>query len=137
MDLINLNLCFMKSVKIPDNPDVGLLLIRFGLAAVFIVHGLLKFGDLDMTAGFFASLGLPAFMAYVVAAVETLGGLAMLLGYKARIAGYLLAVVMAVAIILVKAPVGFVGGYEFDLMLLLASLGIALAGSGRYALEKE
>lgn len=127
----------MTSIKIPHNLDVGLLLIRFGLAAVFIVHGLMKFQNMDMTIVFFSGLGLPAFMAYVVAAVETLGGIAMLIGYKSRIAGYLLAIVMAVAIILVKSGAGFVGGFEFDLMLLLASLGIALSGSGRYAIVKE
>ncbi len=124
-------------MKIPHNPDVGLLLVRFGLAAVFIVHGLMKFQNMDMTIGFFSGLGLPAFMAYFVAAVETLGGIAMLIGYKARIAGYLLAIVMAVAIIMVKSSAGFVGGFEFDLMLLLAALSIALSGSGRYAIEKE
>ncbi len=124
-------------IKIPHNADVGLLLIRFGLAAVFIVHGLMKFQNMDMTVGFFSGLGLPAFMAYLVTAVETFGGIAMLIGYKARIAGYLLAIVMVVAIIMVKMSVGFVGGFEFDLMLLLAALGIALSGAGRYAIEKE
>jgi uncharacterized membrane protein YphA (DoxX/SURF4 family) len=127
----------MPSMKIPHNPDAGLLLIRLGLAAVFIVHGLMKFNYMDGTISFFATLGLPAFMAWFVAALETLGGIAMLIGYKARVAGYLLAAVMAVAIILVKGDAGFVGGYEFDLMLLLAALGIALSGAGRYAVEKE
>jgi uncharacterized membrane protein YphA (DoxX/SURF4 family) len=39
---------------------------------------------------------------------------------------------MVVAIYLVKLSKGFLGGYEFDLMLFLGALAIVLAGAGRY-----
>ena len=73
-------------------------------------------------------------IAYVVAAVETLSGLAMLLGVFTGAAGVLIAIVMACAIYFVKFSKGFSGGWEFDLTLLLAALGVALSGSGKYSL---
>lgn len=117
----------------PHNADVGLLLIRVGLAAVFITHGWMKLSDMDATVGFFASLGLSAALAWVVSIIEFVAGIMMLLGVYTCIAGGLLAVVMIGAIATVKGQMGFVGGYEFDLMLLLSAVGVALAGPGRYS----
>jgi len=117
------------------NADLGLLLIRLALAAVFISHGVQKLMNLAGTVDFFAGLSLPAALAYTVAAIETLAGLAMLLGISTELAGLLLAIVMAGAIYTVKYQLGFLGGYELYLTLLLTALGIALAGPGRYRLN--
>lgn len=125
---------FKKLHSCPKNVELGLFLIRLGLALVFIIHGWAKLTNMDATVGFFASLGLAAFFAYVVALIEFLGGIALLVGYYTQVAGWLLAVVMFFAIILVKGKAGFVGGYEFDLLLLLSSLGMAFIGSGKYSL---
>jgi uncharacterized membrane protein YphA (DoxX/SURF4 family) len=119
------------------NLDLGLLLIRLGLAAVFIAFGIAKFSDLEGTVGFFASLGFPAVAAYLVAVVEVLGGLAMLVGVWTDLAGVLLAVIMLVAIFTVTGAKGFMGGWDYNLILLVSSLGVAFAGPGKYALRKE
>lgn len=125
----------MKKMMSCQNPNLGLLLIRLGLAAVFIAHGISKLSNMDQTIGFFASLGLAAFFAYLVAIVELLGGIAMLLGLWTKWAGYALAIIMLVAIILVKSKMPFAkGAYEIDLMLLVAALGIAMIGSGKYSI---
>ncbi len=116
--------------------SVGLLLIRLGLAAVFIAHGLAKFSEMGMTIGFFGTLGLPAVVAYAVAAGELAAGVAMLLGLFTRWAGALIAVIMLGAMMLVKFKAGFLGGYEFDAMLFFAALGIAFIGPGKYSLDK-
>jgi len=116
------------------NADIGILLIRLALAAVFISHGLSKWNNIDGTTAFFAMLGLGNTFVYIVASVELLSGLAMLLGVLVRIAGILLAVVMIFAIALVKIKSGFLGGYEFELTLLLASLGISYIGAGAFSL---
>lgn len=110
--------------------DLALFLIRLGLAAVFIVHGWGKFANMEATVGFFGTIGLPAGLAYLVAAVELLGGIAMLLGIGTTWAGIGLAIVMIVAIIKVKWAQGFFGGWEFDLVLLLSALAIGAAGPG-------
>jgi uncharacterized membrane protein YphA (DoxX/SURF4 family) len=81
------------------NYDWALLVLRVVVGIVFIAHGWDKWQNLSGTTGFFASVGLPVFLVYVVALIELLGGLAILLGVKTRLAGYLLAVVMAGAIL--------------------------------------
>lgn len=118
-----------------DGISTGLLLIRLALAVIFLYFGLQKFLNLEATMDFFGKIGLAPFFVYLVAAVETLGGLAMLLGVYTALAGVALAVVMAVAIALVTGQLGFSGeGYAFNLILLLTALGIAFAGPGKYAL---
>ncbi len=119
------------------NPDLGILLIRIGLAAVFILHGLSKFSNIEGTEKFFGSLGLPIIFVYLVALVETLGGLALLLGIFTEVASILIAGIMIFAILLVKLQKGFVGGYEFELMLFLSALAITLIGPGKYKIKKS
>lgn len=119
------------------NPDLGLLFIRLAVGAIFFVHGWMKFSNLDGTISFFATLGLGALFAYLVAAVEFLGGLAMILGLSTRVAGILLAIVMVFAIVLVKGKMGFAGGYELDLLLLASALGVALIGPGKIVIGKK
>ncbi|RJQ13472.1 DoxX family protein [Candidatus Parcubacteria bacterium] len=119
------------------NPNLGILFIRIALAAVFIVHGWQKIQNIEGTVAFFATLGLASFWAYVVTAVEFVGGLAMLLGILTDIAGVLIAIDMFFAIYLVHFKNGFtgIGGYEFALTLLLTALAVALIGPGRYSLS--
>lgn len=114
---------------------LGLFLLRVVLGAVFIAHGWAKISGMEGTVGFFASLGLPAFMAYVVAWVEFLGGIAVILGVFTRIAAYLLAITMVVAIFLVKIKAGFLGGYELDLILLASALVVAWSDIGPYSVS--
>lgn len=126
----------MRTLKEYKNLDLGLFLIRFGVAVVFLVHGWVKLRDISGTVDLFEQIGVGAFWAYIVAAVEFLGGLAMLTGVWTYWVGVVLAINMLFAIILVKLPVGFVDGYEFDLLLFLASLAIATIGSGEYTVKK-
>lgn len=118
------------------NKSLALLLVRVGLASVFIYHGWMKVSDLGGTAGMFEMMGFAPFWAYVVAWVEFLGGILMLAGVRVREVGVLLSVVMIVAIYAVHWKNGFAGngGYEFQFVLLLSSLAIVFAGPGKYAL---
>lgn len=115
----------------------GLLLVRVALAVVFITHGYAKLTHIDATIAFFGSLGMSSFFAYLVGIVELLAGLMMLAGYYTRYAGYLIAIVMLVAIVKVKWALGFMGGYEFDFTLLMCALAIACAGPGDFVLMKK
>lgn len=118
----------------PHKPDLGLLLLRASVGALFVVHGGMKFSAMAGTIGFFASLGLPAAAAWLVAFVELVGGLAMLAGAYVCLAGAALAVDMLFAIILATGVSRYVGGFELELTLLLASLGVAMAGPGSYTI---
>lgn len=118
------------------HPDLGILLVRLGVGIVFLVHGTQKLMMLSGTIGFFGKLGVPPVLAYLVVAIEFLGGIAMILGLCSRLAGILIAAVMVGSIYLVKFEVGFSGGYEFDLVLLLSALGVTFLGAGKYSLAK-
>jgi len=84
------------------NPDLALLLLRVGLGAVFLAHGLMKVQNLDGTSMFLESLGLPPFFGPILASIEFLGGMALLVGAFPRLASLLLAIDMAFAIYLVR-----------------------------------
>lgn len=109
--------------------------LRVVLGVIFIAHGWAKIQGMEGTIGFFGSLGLAPFFAYLVAWTEFLGGLAMVLGLYTRVAGYLIAIVMVFAIVLAKFKMGFLGGYELDLILLASALVIAQHGSGPYSVS--
>lgn len=118
-----------------ETPDAGLLSVRLGLAAVFIVHGAMKLADVSATMTMFEAMSLPAWLGVIVGIVELLGGAAMLLGVYVRYAGYALAAVMVGAILAVKWKMGFVSGWEFDFVLLTAAIGIAWTGAGEHAVK--
>jgi uncharacterized membrane protein YphA (DoxX/SURF4 family) len=119
-----------------SNTDLALLLVRVGLALVFIAHGWDKISTMDDVIQFFATLELSAFWAYLVAYVELIGGISMLIGVFTGWSGVFLAATMVGAIAMVKLTKGFIGGYEFDLMLFLAAIAISLAGPGHYTIMR-
>ncbi len=109
-------------------------LIRLGPALIFILHGYLKlFGGFhDQTVALFLTVRIPQpeLTGWLIGALELIGGLALLFGIWVRPFAALLAVEMAVAIYKVRLPQGFLGGWEFELSLLLICLGLAVAGGG-------
>ena len=120
----------------------GMLPLRIVVGLVFLMHGAQKlfvFGP-GGTADIMGKLGLPLpfVCATIVIVVELLGGLAILLGMFARLAGALLAFEMVVAILVARVHGGFFApyGYEFELTLLGACLTFALNGPGRMSLEE-
>jgi len=63
------------------------LLGRIFLAFIFLMSGLEKIGNWDQTAGYMASKEMPMIPLFLVGAIflEVLGGLSVLLGWKARV----------------------------------------------------
>jgi putative oxidoreductase len=116
--------------------EIGGFILRLILGIIFFVHGLEKFqGGLGNTAGFFESVGIPGCLAYVVAVIELVGGLALIVGIGTRIASALIGCIMLGAIITVKGSLGLSGGYEFDLALLAMSVYLVISGSRLYAVD--
>jgi len=70
------------------------LLGRIAIAALFLPAGLNKLMGVEGTTGYFTSLGLPAvaILVWVVIAIEVLGGVALILGYRTRLVAIALAV---------------------------------------------
>ena len=119
------------------------LLLRVTLGGLFLVHaGLKSFVFTPAgTAAFFASLGLPGPLAYLVIAIEVLGGIALILGIYARIAALLLIPGLLGAILTVHGPAGFFfnnpnGGWEYPAFWVVALLVLAGLGDGAYALRR-
>ena len=83
-------------------PSPVAALARLMLALMFVMAGASKFANLEGTAGYIASGGLPmpAVLAVLTAALELLGGLALALGFQARFAALALAVFTVVASLL-------------------------------------
>ncbi|SDI00646.1 Uncharacterized membrane protein YphA, DoxX/SURF4 family [Alteribacillus persepolensis] len=119
-----------------NKQEIGTVLLRVVLGLIFLVHGWDKFqGGIGNTAGFFDSIGVPGFMAYIVAVIELIGGIAMILGIGTKLAAILFAIIMAGAMFSVKFSAGFIDGYEFDLALLAMSVYIALTNSNALSLD--
>ena len=122
--------------------DVSTFVLRIVLGISFFVHGLVKFqGGIGNTVGWFESIGIPGFLAYVVGAVELVGGIALILGLGTRIVSALLALIMVGAILKAKLAIGFLGtaemaGYELDLAFLVIALFLAVNGSKLWSVDE-
>ena len=125
--------------------NLGLLVIRLIFGLSFARHGTEKlfgwFGGhgIKGTAGFFESIGIkPGLPMAILAAVgETLGGLFLAAGIFIPVAAILIVGAMIVAIITVTGKNGFMitaGGYEYNLAIIAAAVGIYLTGPGAYVL---
>ncbi|MFC4023350.1 DoxX family protein [Oceanobacillus longus] len=122
--------------------EVGTVILRIVLGLTFFIHGLDKFqGGISNTVGYFDSLGIPGFLAYAVALIELIGGIAIILGIGTKFVALLFAVVMVGAIFTAKLPAGFLGngqgaGYELDLALLAISIYLILADRNPLSLDR-
>lgn len=118
-----------------NSNHLGTLILRVVLGITFLIHGFVKFqGGISNIAGWFESIGLPGFLAYAVAIIEIIGGVALIVGLGTRWVSALLAVLMVGAILKVKLAIGFLGngqmaGWELDLAFLAMALYLALNGS--------
>jgi putative oxidoreductase len=64
---------------------------RVLMAALFLLSGLGKLGAYAATAAYMSSAGIPGVLLPAVIATEVLGAVAVILGWKARIAAFLIA----------------------------------------------
>src|SRR3954447_25339302 len=122
--------------------EVGALILRVVLGITFFIHGFVKFqGGIENQVGWFSSIGLPGFLAYVVAIIELVGGFALFIGLGTKVISALLAILMIGATVKVKLSLGFLGngqmaGYELDLALLAMAVFIAINGSKMFAMDQ-
>ena len=126
--------------------DLGLLLLRLTLGAVFLGHGAQKafgaFGGpgFEAASGFIGSMGFRPARVWAALAVggELLAGVLFVLGLLTPLAGLLVLATMAVAIAKVHGPKGFFaqdGGFEYNLVLIIAAVAVAAVGPGAFSLD--
>ncbi|WP_374253101.1 DoxX family protein [Acinetobacter brisouii] len=120
------------------------LLLRVSLAILFFAHAGLKFFVFTPagTAKFFESVGVPGWMAYVTITWEFLGAIALLVGFKPRLAALALIPVLLGAIFTVHGAAGFWftnanGGWEYPAFWIVGLISLALIGDGPYHLKSS
>jgi len=117
---------------------LALVVMRLALGAVILAHGYHKvFGGLHHHAQFVASLGLPAWTAYLSSFTEFFGGLLVLLGLFTRVAAFAICIDLSVAIVKVHLHNGLMGngGYEFPLALAALAFALTFFGAGPIAID--
>ena len=116
-------------------------LLRVSLGIMALAHGLMKILVFTPagTVGFFASLGLPAVLAYATIGVEVIGGLALIAGIFTRYVS-----IAMIPILLGAAAVHFGngwvfsnegGGWEYPVFWAVALAVQALLGDGAFAVK--
>lgn len=125
-----------------NNADYAALVLRIGLGVMFLVHSVWLKGvvfTLAGTADYFASIGLPAFLAYVVFTAETVGGILLIVGLHTRwVAAALIPVLLGAT--WAHGGNGWLftnegGGWEYPAFLTVAAIVQILLGDGAHALE--
>jgi putative oxidoreductase len=132
----------------PLTRDIALLLVRAGLAWIFIYHGAgTLFGAFHQagihgeTVYFQANHLKPAeFFTYVDGLTQFVGGILIAVGAFGRLAGFALAGDMIGAMVTITFAQGLAGpnglGYQLNLALIIPSLLLGFLGTGRFSLDE-
>jgi putative oxidoreductase len=118
---------------------LALLVLRIALGVIFIYHGLPKLTHSEQWVQNFRHMGFPGFFAYISGILEVFGGAVLMVGLFTRIAGLLLAVEMATALVKVHGFVTHpanVRAYEFPLSLCVGLFVLATVGAGMISLDQ-
>ncbi|UTW04158.1 DoxX family protein [Amphritea atlantica] len=124
------------------NPAIGASILRASLGIVLMAHSLyLKMivYTLAGTAQFFASIGLPEILAYIVFFVEAIAGVALVLGFKTRLFSALVIPILLGAT-WVHSTNGWLfsnteGGWEYPLLLTIMAVAQFGVGDGKYSIS--
>ena len=132
--------------------DVAALLLRLAAGLIFIPHGWSKVagegGPASFAADMAANYHLPAFLGYVAAYAELVGGALLIAGLLTRLDAFLLAATMFVAAFIVQLPDAlyevppgaiklFVAlrGIETPLAMFAICVALVFLGGGRFSLD--
>ncbi|MCZ6593669.1 MAG: DoxX family protein [Bacteroidetes bacterium] len=121
------------------NIDLGLLILRVGLAAMLLTHGIPKF--LEFIGGNMSVVGDPIGIGGLVTTLlvmlaEFIAPVLILIGLKTRMAAILVMILMSVAALVVHAGDPF-GVKEKALLYLVGFTAIALMGAGKISMDKK
>lgn len=141
----------MFNKLLATSPDKTLAFMRVILGLVFFPHGAQKmlgwFGGYGFsgTLRFFTTqMHVPAPLAFLAICAEFLGSLGLILGFLTRIAGFGVAVNMAVAALMFHSHIGFFmnwfgsqkgEGYEYHLLALALAIPLMIRGAGSFSVD--
>jgi len=125
--------------------DWALLIARVALGVVFMAHGAQKLFGAFGGPGLSGIVGMLGPVGYLVTIGEFFGGLGLAVGFLSRFSAASIIVIMLGAVSMVHAKFGFFmnwggnqggEGFEYHLLAIGSLLTIAIAGPGRFAVER-
>jgi putative oxidoreductase len=126
------------------NINIGLLVIRLSIGILMLLHGFSKLGgSLEFIEGMLSEKGLPAFFAYGVLVGEIIAPLAIVIGFRTRIAAAIFAFNCLVALALVHSQEIFTmsehGGWAVELLglYLFGAVALMFTGAGEISVSKS
>jgi putative oxidoreductase len=131
-------------MKILINPALGTAILRILLGIVIAAHSLylkLIVFTLAGTAAYFASIGLPEILAYIVFTIEAASGVALIIGYRTQWFALSLVPVLFGAT-WAHSQNGWLftntgGGWEYPLLLSGLAVVLAFLGDGAWSLSAK
>ncbi|MEY2418007.1 MAG: putative oxidoreductase [Actinomycetota bacterium] len=132
-------------MKQTDSVAFALLLLRCGIGAVMLAHGIRHIfggGKIAGTAGWFASLGMkPGIVhAWLASLTEVGAGVSLILGFLTPLGAAGVVGTMLVALVTNHFRNGFFifnkgEGYEYVMTLTLAGLALSALGGGKWSVD--
>jgi putative oxidoreductase len=135
---------------ISTDADMSGLVMRLALGLVIFAHGGGKlfgwFGGFGFsgTMSYFTGGGMPWLIAFLVVMAESLGALALIVGFFGRFMSFGIFMVMLGAILMVHTKFGFFmnwmgkqagEGYEYHILALGLALALMIKGSGALSID--
>jgi putative oxidoreductase len=124
--------------------NTGLLILRVGLGAMMMFHGLPKImGGPDGWAGLGGSMGviginfLPTFWGFMAAIAEGLGGFLLLLGLFFRPVNMLLTFTMIIAALVHVSKGEGISGASHAIELGIVFFSLIFVGPGKYSVDRK
>lgn len=138
----------MEEIKtgtiLDKNLDLGLLYLRLSLGVMMLLHGVAKLtGGLGFVEETLFKEGFPEFLAYGVIVGEVVAPIAIIVGFRTRLAAAVLAFNCFAAAWLVHSEdflkLNQFGGWAVELLGLyfFGAIALVCTGSGKYALSSE
>ena len=121
-----------------QSTDWGVALLRVSLGTMYLAHSvvlkLFTYG-LAGTAGYFVSIGLPGWLAYVTFAAEAVGGVLILIGFHSRWVALALTPALLGAVIWAHGANGWVfTAHQLGAAAVASAAGIIRTVTGGYEL---
>ncbi len=112
-------------------------ILRIMLGIIFIIYGFGKFMKPGMAEKIFFTAGIRPVKLWVkvIATLELISGLLLIIGFLTQLAAILTSLILIGAILKVRIKMGFMRGYDFELLLLVVSLSLLLLGPGAFAID--
>lgn len=121
------------------NYDLGLLVLRIGVAGLLLTHGVPKFlafigGDLSVVGD---PIGIGALLSTILVLLgELVAPVLIIIGIKTRFAAVASAITMAIAAFVVHGG-DSIAKKELALLYLIGFVAIALMGAGSISVDKK